>query len=111
MAQNDKLNKKYGVWIDDNYHAMMEPNTYHKYFEFDNKEDALKKCEELLIESLSNQYKEGSSFGDTVASWAMFGEDPFIRSDDCEFSARKFIETKRDDEDYFKKIRNFKNAK
>jgi hypothetical protein len=107
----NKENKKYEVWVDDNYQAGIDPNSYQKDSEFNSKEDAVRKCEEILFKSLVNHYEDGMEFGDVSASWAMSGDDPFIRSEDCKFSAREFIDSKRNNEDYFKKIKESKNAK
>ncbi len=110
MTPNNNQSNKYEVFVDDNYHALMEPNSYKKIYEFDNKEDAINKCEEILIQSLIDLYKEGMSIDEISAIWAMYGEDPFIRAKDCKFSSREFLDTKRDDEDFFLKIKSLANA-
>ncbi|MDO8739997.1 MAG: hypothetical protein Q7J54_00290 [Candidatus Woesearchaeota archaeon] len=107
----DSTNKKYEVWIDDNYHAMMDPDSFQKYTEFDNAEDAIKKCKEILLDSLTYLYEDGMTLGDVIAQWAMFGDDPYIRAEDCKFSAREFLDKEIDKEAYFDEIKKYKNAK
>ena len=88
----DKKNKKFSVYVDDNYHFMDEDERY-TVGSFNSLEEALEKCREITIRSLDDLYESGIIPEKLKAQWSMFGEDPFIRGGDgsVPFSARKFI--------------------
>jgi hypothetical protein len=79
---------KYTVYVDDNYHYMDESERY-KLGEFDDCAAAIAACKKVVDESL--QHCSGGE-GDVLATYCMFGDDPFIVSDDpdCKFSARDY---------------------
>lgn len=86
------MNKKYTVKVDDNFHYMDESERYDDG-SYATLEEAIKRCEEITIESLKNFYEKGIDPGKLMAQWAMFGEDPFIIGGTGKppFSAREFI--------------------
>jgi len=88
------MRKEYIVNIDDNYHYMDESErlTDRSYFALG---DAIKRCEDITIESLESMYKEGITSEKLLVQWSMFGEDPFVVGAEGKipFSARKFITT------------------
>ena len=79
---------KYTVFVDDNFHYMDESERY-KLGEFDDCASAIAACQRVVDESLA-----ASSGGpdDALATYVMFGDDPFIVTDDpdCKFSARDY---------------------
>ena len=83
---------KYKVYVDDNYHHMDEGERY-EVGSYNSLEDALEKCKEITIRSLTSLLEKGITPENLSAQWAMFGEDPFIVGGDgsVPFSARKFI--------------------
>jgi hypothetical protein len=87
-----KMNEKYKVFVDDNYHYTDESERY-SVGEYDSLEEALDKCKEITIKSLEHFYETGITPEKLGAQWAMFGEDPFIvgGNGSVPFSARKFI--------------------
>ncbi len=98
--------KKYEVWIDDNYSAISDPQSYFKHAEFSNKEDAITCCEGILIDSLADGYSPGVPFENLILNWEKGGDDPFIVASDCDFSARGYLKMKEGDQKYFDKIKN-----
>jgi hypothetical protein len=84
--------KRFAVYIDDNYHYTDESER-SAVGSFNSMEEALEKCKEITISSLSSMYEAGISAEKLSAQWSMFGDDPFIRGGDgsVPFSARKFI--------------------
>jgi len=79
---------KYTVYVDDNFHYMDESERY-KHGEFDDCASAIAACKQIVDEFL----KENRSKGDELlATYLMFGDDPFILTDDpdCKFSARDY---------------------
>ena len=89
-----KLNYKYKVFVDDNYHYMDTSERY-SVGSYDSLEEAVNKCKEITIKSLKDYYEKGISPETLSAQWAMFGEDPYVFGGDVAvpFSARKFIST------------------
>jgi hypothetical protein len=73
--------KKYRVLIDDNYDYMDESARYGGG-SFDTFEEAVTRCKELVDDSLEECYEEGMSGGELDGRYKMFGDDPFIMSDD-----------------------------
>jgi len=84
----DKQTKNYIVYVDDNFHHMDESERY-KLGEFKNCEEAVAACKKIVDEFLERGYEKGISFKELYEGYTMFGEDPFIVSDDerCRFSA------------------------
>ncbi len=89
-----KMNEKFKVIIDDNYHYGDESERY-TVGSYASLEEALDKCKEITLESLKHFYEKGISPEKLSAQWSMFGEDPYIVGGDTSvpFSARKFITT------------------
>ena len=79
---------KYIVYVDDNFHYMDESERY-KLGEFDNCAAAIAACQQIVDEFLLTNL---GACEDVHATYTMFGEDPFIRTDDpnCKFSARDY---------------------
>jgi hypothetical protein len=79
---------KYTVFVDDNFHYMDESERY-KLGEFDDCRSAVAACKEVVDDSLRHS-RTGSD--DLLATYLMFGDDPFIVTDDpdCKFSARDY---------------------
>src|SRR5262245_5375139 len=79
---------KYAVFVDDNFHYMDESERY-RLGEFDDCSTAIAACKQIVDEFLlSNRGK----VEDLLVTYIMFGEDPFILTDDpnCKFSARDY---------------------
>jgi hypothetical protein len=79
---------KYTVFVDDNFHYMDESERY-KLGEFDDCAAAVAACKRIVDEFLQSN---SSGHDDLMATYCMFGEDPFILTDDpdCKFSARDY---------------------
>jgi hypothetical protein len=79
---------KYIVYVDDNFHYMDESERY-KLGEFDDCAAAIAACQQIVDEFLLTNF---GTCEDVYATYTMFGEDPFIRTDDpnCKFSARDY---------------------
>ena len=79
---------KYTVYVDDNFHMGDEEERY-KLGEFNSCEEAIAACKAIINEFMNQGYKEGMSFKELWEGYMMFGEDPFIISNDsqCKFSA------------------------
>ena len=79
---------KYTVFVDDNFHMGEEEERY-KLGEYDSCQEAVDACKEIVDEFINKGYSEGMSFKELWEGYMMFGEDPFIQSDDpiCKFSA------------------------
>ena len=79
---------KYTVLVDDNFHYMDESERY-KLGEFDDCAAAIAACQQMVDDFLQSN---SGKCDDLLATYAMFGEDPFIVTDDpnCKFSARNY---------------------
>jgi hypothetical protein len=79
---------KYTVYVDDNFHYMDESERY-QLGEFPDCAAALAACKQCVDQSLRDSRVEGQ---DTLATYLMFGDDPFIVTEDpdCKFSARDY---------------------
>jgi hypothetical protein len=79
---------KYAVYLDDNFHYMDEDER-HKLGEFDDCAAAIAACEQIVDEFL---LPNRGQCEDLFATYLMFGDDPFILTDDpnCKFSARDY---------------------
>jgi hypothetical protein len=79
------------VLVDDNFHYMDESERT-EVGSFATAEEALAEARRIVDLSLQEFYKPGISSGELMSAYCMFGEDPFIRSDEsaCPFSARDY---------------------
>jgi hypothetical protein len=79
---------KYTVFVDDNFHYMDESERY-KLGEFSSCAEAITACQQIVDEFLLHSRGECD---DLLATYLMFGDDPFIITDDpnCKFSARDY---------------------
>ena len=79
---------KYKVLIDDNFHYMDESERY-TLGEYDSCAAAVAACKKVVDEFLIHNLGQCD---DLMASYCMFGDDPFIITDDpdCRFSARDY---------------------
>lgn len=87
------MNKQFSVKVDDNFHPMEESERYDAG-SYATLEEAVRKCQQIMIASLREQYEKGMTAGKLMAQWATFGEDPFIVGPEAgkpPFSARAFI--------------------
>ena len=84
---------KYQVYVDNNFHYLDESERYLAG-SYADCETALKKCVEIVENSLLNEYKPGMSERELVDRYKSFGEDPWISSphDECRFSAWEYAE-------------------
>lgn len=78
--------KPYVVFVDDNFHFMKEEERY-KSGDYATLEEAVKKCQKIVDGFLEDQYKLGMSSDALFEQYAHFGEDPFIRGPESDFSA------------------------
>jgi hypothetical protein len=87
-----KMNEKFKVIVDDNYHHADESDRY-TVGSYASLEEALDKCKEITVKSLKHFYEKGITPEKLSAQWAMFGEDPYIFTGkgSVPFSARKFV--------------------
>ncbi len=78
----------YTVYVDDNFHYMDESERY-KLGDFESCEAAVAACKKIVDDFLDQGYTSGMRFAELYGGYTMFGEDPFIVSDDarCRFSA------------------------
>ena len=85
-------NKQFTVKVDDNYHYMDESERYDGG-SYATLQQAVKRCEQIAVESLKSLYEKGMDVSKLMAQWALFGEDPFIVGDTTKpaFSAREFV--------------------
>jgi len=90
-----KTKNKFKVFADDNYHSGGGGGDRYEIGTFDSLDEAIRKCEEFTIDSLSHFYEPDITPENLSAQWSLFGEDAFIRgaSESVPFSARKFITT------------------
>ena len=82
----------YRVIVDDNYHYMDESERY-LHGEFATLEAAVAAARQIVDDYLESAYKAGMGGDELMASYAMFGEDPFITAPDATgvlFSARDY---------------------
>jgi hypothetical protein len=91
MSEADR--PKYQVYVDNNFRYLDESERYLAGSYMDC-ETALKKCVEIVENSLSNEHKPGMSEKELVDRYKSFGEDPWISSphEGCRFSAWKYVE-------------------
>ncbi len=84
-------NKKFKVFIDDNFHYMDEDERIY-LGEYDKLKEAIEACRQITEDSLAGYYKPGISEDKMLANYCIFGEDPFIfdGSGGHYFSARDY---------------------
>ncbi len=88
MTRNLSNQKKFVVFVDDNYHYMDESERYQKgeYATFD---EARSVCEKIVDDFLTEAWKLnlGVSAADLYNHFVQYGEDPFIVGGEQVFSA------------------------
>ena len=79
---------RYSVYVDDNFHYGEEEERY-KLDDYDTCSAAIAACMQIVDEFFRQGYREGISFKELWEGYMLYGEDPFIQSDDpdCHFSA------------------------
>jgi len=70
--------KKFTVVVEENSHYQDDSHRY-EHGEFDTLEAAIQAARKIVDEYLDTAYKPGMSSKQLFESYAMFGEDPFIR--------------------------------
>jgi hypothetical protein len=86
-----ETNKKYRVFVDDNYHYMDESER-HEEGSYESLPEAIEACKRITRNSLKEMYGPDITPEKLSALWSMFGEDPFTEGDgEVPFSARKYI--------------------
>ena len=88
--------REYTVLVDDNYHYQDESKR-HKLGTFETAEDAIEACRRHVDKCLVESYEPGFSAGELYGKYTMFGEDPFIVSEDevpVRFSAWDYAKEK-----------------
>ena len=83
---------KYTVLVDDNFHYMDESERY-KLGSFRTLARAIAACKKIVDRCLKDTYTAGMTASELSASFAMFGDDPFIVSEGqsgVPFSARDY---------------------
>jgi len=80
--------KKYIVYVDDNFHHGNEEERY-KLGEFDTCAEATSACRKIVDEYFEKLKEKKHTFKELWQGYTMYGDDPFIVSDDseCKFSA------------------------
>jgi hypothetical protein len=90
------VEKPYVVLVDDNFHFMKEEERYQSG-DYATLEEAVKKCQEIVDSFLDDQYKPGMSSDALFEQYAHFGEDPFIRGPESDFSAWNYARQRCDE--------------
>jgi hypothetical protein len=75
---NHSADETFEVFIDDNFHYMDEDERY-SIGRFKTYGAALEKAKSIVDRSLNDLLEPGKSADELMASYVMFGEDPFIR--------------------------------
>jgi len=85
----------YQVFVDDNFHFMDESERY-LHGEFDTCEEAISACKKIIDECLESSYQPEMTADQLYESYAGFGDDPFIKSDDksCDFHSRDYAKSR-----------------
>jgi hypothetical protein len=89
--------KKFTVMVDDNFHFTDESERYKSgvYATYD---EAVAKCKEIVDDYLISAIEPDMTAGQLLASYKMFGEDPFIIGEKSyEFSSWKYAEQKSEE--------------
>jgi hypothetical protein len=72
---------KYSVYVDDNAHSQDEKERY-KLADFDVLEEAVAACRKIVDEFFQDYEPGKHSYDKLWEQYTMFGEDPFILSED-----------------------------
>ena len=72
---------KYIVYVDDNFHFGEDEERY-KLDEYDSYQAPTEACIKIVDEFMRQAYRDEISFKELWEGYMMFGEDPFIVSDD-----------------------------
>lgn len=85
----------YQVFVDDNFHFMDESERY-LHGEFETCEEAISACKKIVDECLESSYQAEMTADQLYESYAGFGDDPFIKSDDksCDFHSRDYAKSR-----------------
>lgn len=81
---------KYAVFVDDNFHYGdgHEEEVRYKLGDYDSCEEAVAACRGIVDRFFEQLGEKKFSFKELWEGYMMYGEDPFIQSDDeCPFSA------------------------
>ena len=76
---------KYVVYVDDNFHYMDESERY-ELGEFSSKEEAIARCKKIVDEFFEPHKNDRLSYQELWQGYTMYGEDPFIVTEDKSFS-------------------------
>jgi hypothetical protein len=90
------IEKPYVVFVDDNFHYMNEDERY-KSGEFATLEEAVRACQEIVDGFLKDAYRPGMAADILFDQYVHFGEDPFIRGPEAEFSAWNYAKLRCDE--------------
>ena len=92
LGPNNTSQKKYQVFVDDNYHHGDE-NERYLHGEFGRLDDAIAACQKITRDSLRHLCEPGITAAKLGGQWALFGEDPWISGADgpVPFSAREYV--------------------
>lgn len=82
----ETLNNQYTVLVDDNFHYMDESYRY-KLGDFPTCEAAISACKSIVDSFLQDHHKLGMTAEELYQGYTTYGEDPFIYSRECRFSA------------------------
>ena len=90
-----RVMKPYIVYVDDNFHDCDESERY-KLGEFETRDEALNACKAKVDEYFEKITKGEYSFKELWEGYMLYGEDPFIFSDDQsdKFSAWDYAKQK-----------------
>jgi hypothetical protein len=80
-STDENSNRKWKVFVDDNFHYMDESERY-LLGEFDSRDEALAACKKNVDDFLSSQIKPGMTAEKLFQHYSSFGEDPFFIDDD-----------------------------
>ncbi len=85
---DESSNRKWKVFVDDNFHYMDERERY-LLGEFDSRVEAVAVCKKMVDDFLSSQFKPGMTTERLFQHYSSFGLDPFIVEDEpnSKFSA------------------------
>ena len=88
MSGEPPASYNYKVLVDDNFHYMDEGKRY-THGEFDTCEQAIAACKRIVDDFLLSSDLQDTTPESLYSQYTMFGDDPFIVSQDpaCKFSA------------------------
>jgi len=86
-------NKKVTVYVDDNFHYM-DTKYRNKYGEYNTFEEAIEICRMITENSMHEVYLPNINAEDLIKRYQIFGEDPWIYSEQpgLHFSAWAYVE-------------------